>query len=100
MGPSPSFSEQFDRLSHWRKSFAAQMASFREWLAAHELLDAAVQEQLQRLENLLRGDKVSVAFVAEFSRGKSELINAVFLPTTAGASCPPAPGAPPCARPS
>lgn len=79
MGPSPSFSEQFDRLSHWRKSFAAQMASFREWLAAHELLDAAVQEQLQRLENLLRGDKVSVAFVAEFSRGKSELINAVFF---------------------
>ncbi|QTW20684.1 dynamin family protein [Comamonas kerstersii] len=55
------------------------MASFREWLAAHELLDAAVQEQLQRLENLLRGDKVSVAFVAEFSRGKSELINAVFF---------------------
>lgn len=79
MGPSPSFSEQFYRLSHWRKSFAAQMASFREWLAAHELLDAAVQEQLQRLENLLRGDKVSVAFVAEFSRGKSELINAVFF---------------------
>lgn len=79
MGPSPSFGEQFDRLSHWRKSFAAQMASFREWLAAHELLDAAVQEQLQRLENLLRGDKVSVAFVAEFSRGKSELINAVFF---------------------
>lgn len=81
MGPSSSFSEQFDRLSHWRKSFAAQMASFREWLAAHELLDAAVQEQLQlqRLENLLRGDKVSVAFVAEFSRGKSELINAVFF---------------------
>lgn len=79
MGPSPSFSEQFDRLSRWRKSFAAQMASFREWLAAHELLDAAVQEQLQRLENLLRGDKVSVAFVAEFSRGKSELINAVFF---------------------
>lgn len=79
MGPSPSFSEQFDRLSHWRKSFAAQMASFREWLTAHELLDAAVQEQLQRLENLLRGDKVSVAFVAEFSRGKSELINAVFF---------------------
>lgn len=79
MGPAPSFSEQFDRLSHWRKSFAGQMASFREWLAAHELLDAAVQEQLQRLENLLRGDKVSVAFVAEFSRGKSELINAVFF---------------------
>ncbi len=28
---------------------------------------------LQRLEALLRGDKVCVAFVAEFSRGKSEV---------------------------
>lgn len=92
MGPSPSFSEQFDRLSHWRKSFAAQMASFREWLAAHELLDAAVQEQLQRLENLLRGDKVSVAFVAEFSRGKSELINAVFFPHYGRRIMPASPG--------
>ena len=75
----PSFSEQFDKLSNWRKSFAGQMAGFQDWLAAQDLLDAAVQDHLQRLENLLRGDKVCVAFVAEFSRGKSELINAVFF---------------------
>ena len=55
------------------------MADLRQWLIAQELLDAAVQEQLQRLEHALRSDKVCVAFVAEFSRGKSELINAVFF---------------------
>ena len=75
----PSFSEQFDRFGHWRKGFAGQMAAFSDWLAAQDLLDAAVQDHLLRLEALLPGDKVCVAFVAEFSRGKSELINAVFF---------------------
>jgi len=42
-------------------------------------MDAAVQERLQRLEDQVRTDKVMVAFVAEFSRGKSELINAIFF---------------------
>ncbi len=108
----PSFSEQFDRFGHWRKDFAGQMAGFRGWLAAQDLLDAAVQDHLQRLENLLRDDKVCVAFVAEFSRGKSELINAVFfahygrriMPATPGRTtmCPTELGydaaLPPCLR--
>jgi len=48
-------------------------------MTTHELMDAAVQERLQRLEDQVRTDKVMVAFVAEFSRGKSELINAIFF---------------------
>ncbi|WP_236748439.1 dynamin family protein [Acidovorax carolinensis] len=42
-------------------------------------MDSAVQERLSRLEAQVRSDKVMVAFVAEFSRGKSELINAIFF---------------------
>ncbi|HEY4664112.1 MAG TPA: dynamin family protein [Comamonas sp.] len=108
----PSFSEQFEQFGHWRKGFAGQMAGFRDWLAAQDLLDAAVQDHLQRLEDLLRSDKVCVAFVAEFSRGKSELINAVFfahygrriMPATPGRTtmCPTELGydasLPPCLR--
>ena len=75
----PSFNEQFDQLGEWRKGFANQLAQFRSWLGEHELLDAAVQEHLHRLEAQLLDDKVCVAFVAEFSRGKSELINAIFF---------------------
>lgn len=48
-------------------------------MGSHDLMDAAVKERLQRLEEQVRGDKVTVAFVAEFSRGKSELINALFF---------------------
>lgn len=45
----------------------------------HDLVDSALEERLQRLETQVRSDKVMVAFVAEFSRGKSELINAIFF---------------------
>lgn len=48
-------------------------------MTSHSLMDAAVGEKLQRLESQVRSDKVMVAFVAEFSRGKSELINAIFF---------------------
>lgn len=75
----PSFNEQFDQHGVWRREFAHQLKRLAEWMASHELMDAAVQERLQRLEDQVRSDKVMVAFVAEFSRGKSELINAIFF---------------------
>jgi len=83
-----------------------------EWMKDHELLDSAVEERLRRLEQQMRSDKVMVAFVAEFSRGKSELINAIFfagykrriMPASAGRTtmCPTELGydaeVPPCLR--
>ncbi|ARU06938.1 dynamin family protein [Comamonas serinivorans] len=64
----------------------------------HDLLDPAFDERLRDLELKAQADKVMVAFVAEFSRGKSELINAIFfagygrriMPATAGRTtmCP------------
>ncbi len=78
----------------------------------HDLLDAGVEERLRRLEAQVRSDKVMVAFVAEFSRGKSEMINALFfagygrriMPASAGRTtmCPTEmgydPDVPPCLR--
>lgn len=83
-----------------------------EWMKDNELLDAAVEERLLRLGTQVRSDKVMVAFVAEFSRGKSEMINAVFfagygrriMPASAGRTtmCPTEMGydadVPPCLR--
>lgn len=76
---STPFNAQFDQHGSWRRDFARQLHQLRDWLSGYELLDAAVDERLQRLQAQVRGDKVTVAFVAEFSRGKSELINAVFF---------------------
>ena len=75
----PSFNEQFDQHGAWRRDFAQQLKGLVEWMSANELMDASVQERLQRLENQVRTDRIMVAFVAEFSRGKSELINAIFF---------------------
>jgi Dynamin family len=76
---STSFNNQFDEHGVWRREFAQRVKVLSDWMANHELLDPAAQERLQRVENLVRLDKVMVAFVAEFSRGKSELINAIFF---------------------
>lgn len=75
----PSFNEQFDQHGIWRREFALQLKRLADWMSSHDLMDAAVRERLHRLEEQVRSDKVMVAFVAEFSRGKSELINAIFF---------------------
>jgi hypothetical protein len=107
-----SFNEQFDQHGAWRRDFAQRLRLLTEWLKDHELLDSAVEERLRRLESQMRSDKVMVAFVAEFSRGKSELINAIFfagykrriMPASAGRTtmCPTElgydAGVPPCLR--
>ncbi len=109
---TPSFNAQFDSHSVWRREFALRLKLLSDWMRDHELLDASVEERLQRLESQMRSDKVMVAFVAEFSRGKSELINAIFfasygrriMPASAGRTtmCPTELGwdadVPPCLR--
>ena len=74
-----SFNKNFDQHGAWRREFALRLRLLAQWMKSHDLLDAAVEERLHRLESQVRSDKVMVAFVAEFSRGKSELINAIFF---------------------
>lgn len=107
-----SFNEQFDQHGEWRREFALGLKRLSRWMKDHGMFDAAVEERLQRLESQVRSDKVMVAFVAEFSRGKSELINALFfasygrriMPASAGRTimCPTELGydadVPPCLR--
>lgn len=73
------FHQRFDRHGQWRRDLALRLRLLDEWLGERELLEPAVQERLAELQAQLRSDKVMVAFVAEFSRGKSELINAIFF---------------------
>ncbi len=74
-----SFNEQFDQHGVWRREFALRLKRLAEWLKEQGLLNAAVEDRMLRLQAQVRSDKVMVAFVAEFSRGKSELINAIFF---------------------
>ena len=107
-----SFNQQFDQHGAWRREFTLRLKLLGDWMKSHELLDPALEERLHSLELQIKADKVMVAFVAEFSRGKSELINAIFfagygrriMPASAGRTtmCPTELGydihVPPCLR--
>ncbi|MDP1596153.1 MAG: dynamin family protein [Methylotenera sp.] len=90
--------QHFAVYSEWRKALVDTICDYRSWLNEQELNDAQVDQRIQQLLERLREDKLNVAFVAEFSRGKSELINAIFfagygtrlLPSSAGRTtmCP------------
>ncbi|MCP5268527.1 MAG: dynamin family protein [Zoogloeaceae bacterium] len=105
-----SLAQQFAAYAEWRSQLGDALENLRTWLAENELNDAQSDLRLAQLGERLREDRLHVAFVAEFSRGKSELINAVFfaeygnrmLPSSAGRTtmCPTEllfdPAKPPC----
>jgi hypothetical protein len=74
-----SLVDSFRDYSAWRGNIAQRIATFRRWLHHNELADAQTDLRLEQLLERLGEDKLVIAFVAEFSRGKSELINAIFF---------------------
>ena len=88
----------FEHYGAWRDSLTQAVVQFRRWLQDNKLLDAESARRVGLALDRLAEDKLVVAVVAEFSRGKSELINAIFfadcgqriLPTSAGRTtmCP------------
>lgn len=93
-----NLANQLAAYSEWRKGLVDTICDYRSWLNEQELNDAQIDQRVSNLLERLREDKLNVAFVAEFSRGKSELINAIFfagygqrlLPSSAGRTtmCP------------
>src|SRR5450830_593470 len=90
--------QKFQEYSQWRQGVTRALEQYRSWMSGSDMADAVVDQRLSRLLERLVDDKLSIAFVAEFSRGKSELINAIFfadygqriLPSSAGRTtmCP------------
>ncbi|AZN37376.1 dynamin family protein [Iodobacter ciconiae] len=88
----------FQAYSTWRAKLTQSISQLARWLTEQDLEDAQSNLRISQLIEKLRDDKLNIAFVAEFSRGKSELINAIFfahygkriLPSSAGRTtmCP------------
>ncbi len=87
-----TIAESLDALSAWRAGLSAQMVRLGRTLVDHELLDEADGALLSALQERLSSDKLVLAFVAEFSRGKSELINAIFFADAGRRVLPATPG--------
>lgn len=91
-------SQQVDAYVAWKRELMREITRYRSWLEHSRLSTAAVQNKLERALRLLRTDHITLAFVGEFSRGKTELINSLFfseygqrmLPSQAGRTtmCP------------
>jgi hypothetical protein len=89
---SHSFASSLDALSGWRRALTGRLDEVSHYLADHELADSSLQGLLGGLRERLGQEKLVVAFVAEFSRGKSELINAVFFADAGRRVLPATPG--------
>ncbi len=89
---------QVDAYVAWKRDLVREITRYRSWLAHNRLNSEAVDARLDRALKLLRTDHITLAFVGEFSRGKTELINSLFfsgygqriLPSRAGRTtmCP------------
>ena len=89
--PHP-IAESLDALASWRAALGVQVLQFGRTLLGHELLDDTDAAVLGALRDRLDSEKLVLAFVAEFSRGKSELINAIFFADAGRRVLPATPG--------
>lgn len=76
---SNSLEQQITDFHHWRDQIAGAIDNYREWRNDTGNTDAIEELRLYDLAEALRRDRLVLAFVAEFSRGKTETINALFF---------------------
>lgn len=91
-------SDGLGRFDHWKQETTQTIFQLKSWLQKHGLEREIDQLALSRCLNKLNAENITVAFVGEFSRGKTELINSLFfagsgrrlLPSDAGRTtmCP------------
>jgi hypothetical protein len=71
--------EKFREYSVWRSGVVSALERYRDAADAAGLADESSGQRIAQMLARLAEDKMTVAFIAEFSRGKSELINAIFF---------------------
>jgi hypothetical protein len=88
----PTFASSLDALADWRRALDRRVVELSRYLGEHDLLQDSAAAAIETMRQRLASDKLIVAFVAEFSRGKSELINAIFFADTGRRILPATPG--------
>ncbi|WP_336367377.1 dynamin family protein [Marinobacter sp. C2H3] len=98
MNAQGTLSQQVEAYHNWKKELIRQIGRYRLWLQDNDLFSDDISARLRHGLELLVEDELTIAFVGEYSRGKTELINALFfsgygqrmLPSEAGRTtmCP------------
>ncbi|MCK9529268.1 MAG: dynamin family protein [Gammaproteobacteria bacterium] len=91
-------SEQMQAFDRWKSDLREGIVRYQKWLEANDMVDSEDELRIFEILDALQSDRLTIAFVAEFARGKTELINAIFfseydrrlLPSEAGRTtmCP------------
>jgi hypothetical protein len=92
------FTDQMQAYGRWRSEITESIEKYQKWLEDNKMSSSEVEIRIYELIQTLKSDHLTIAFVAEFARGKTELINAIFfseydrrlLPSEAGRTtmCP------------
>ena len=86
------FKNQMHEYSLWRAKLVQSIEMYQQWRTRYDMTDASSTTTLLNILNNLQTDRITLAFVAEFSRGKTELINALFFAETGVRLLPSSPG--------
>ena len=76
---SNGLEQRITDFQRWRDQLSQTIAEYREWLELTRSSDAVQELRLYDMSEALKKDHLVLAFVAEFSRGKTETINALFF---------------------
>ncbi len=71
--------QQIGAFNEWKQGLQQNLEQLASWMQNNQLLGSDLQQQLDNLRVLLEHQDLTLAFVGEFSRGKTELINALFF---------------------
>ena len=86
------FKEKMHEYSVWRANLIQSIEMYQQWLKNYGLNNAHNTNTILNILNGLQKDRITLAFVAEFSRGKTELINAMFFAESGVRLLPSSPG--------
>ena len=79
MNAKHGLTERLASLQSWRHGLDTQMARVASALHETGFMSADSRARLEEIQALIDHERVTIAFVAEYMRGKSELINALFF---------------------
>ncbi|WP_442498127.1 dynamin family protein [Methylobacter sp. sgz302048] len=86
------FKEQMHEYSQWRAKLIQAIEMYHQWRNRYGMNDAHSTDIILNILTGLESDRITLAFVAEFSRGKTELINSLFFAETGLRLLPSSPG--------
>jgi hypothetical protein len=87
-----SLSTKITEYSEWRENLIATINEYVDWIGQSDSINAIQELRLYDIKEILKKDQLVMAFLAEFSRGKTETINALFFSDFNQRLLPSAPG--------